>query len=500
MADDEAKKAKQAEIDRKRAEVRKRMEEASKAKKAKKGFMTPDRKKKLRLLLRKKAAEELKKEQERKAAERRRIIEERCGQPKNIDDAGEEELAEICEELWKRVYTIEGIKFDLERDIRMKVFEISELNSQRQTNFEEGFQIRKQIRKTPKESSGIQLQKPTESSEEKRIHLGRRRQRKKTRLVQKRRRKEGKGRSGIRGIKTSNKVYHCIFNELHIFTQFYLFSLFYVLSTPAYHKCLIKGEGEDGDGTEDEKTDEGLTTEGESVAGDMTDATEDAQSDNEILEPEPVVEPEPEPQPPSPAPEELWAYLKDTVCSNNPLSVDDLVDKLMTAVTAIPQPLLNSVVKDTIKKQKSIDEGLEGGPPAEGDPAAPADPADPSAAPADPTEVPTDPATETTAPSDPAAEVAEPTDPATAATEPVDPATAAAAEAQPAPPAEGEQPAATEEVKPAEAPAAEATPEAAPAEAAESVPEPAPTGDSKIKSMWRDLILSRGWARRFSDA
>jgi len=48
---------------------------------------------------------------------------------------------------------------------------------QRQTNFEEGFQIRKQIRKTPKESSGIQLQKPTESSEEKRIHLGRRRQR-----------------------------------------------------------------------------------------------------------------------------------------------------------------------------------------------------------------------------------------------------------------------------------------------------------------------------------
>lgn len=113
----QAKKAKQAEIDRKRAEVRKRMEEASKAKKAKKGFMTPDRKKKLRvsvtlfigcagynveptvftrsiviplqLLLRKKAAEELKKEQERKAAERRRIIEERCGQPKNIDDAGE---------------------------------------------------------------------------------------------------------------------------------------------------------------------------------------------------------------------------------------------------------------------------------------------------------------------------------------------------------------------------------------------------------------------------
>lgn len=108
------KKKKQAEIDRKRAEVRARMEEASKAKKAKKGFMTPERKKKLRvsvsqkwdsimiccirfqLLLRKKAAEELKKEQERKAAERRRIIEERCGKPKLIDDANEGKVAVMC--------------------------------------------------------------------------------------------------------------------------------------------------------------------------------------------------------------------------------------------------------------------------------------------------------------------------------------------------------------------------------------------------------------------
>nr|XP_018917171.1 PREDICTED: troponin I isoform X8 [Bemisia tabaci] len=136
MADDErkrieeAKKAKQAEIDRKRAEVRKRMEEASKAKKAKKGFMTPDRKKKLRLLLRKKAAEELKKEQERKAAERRRIIEERCGSPKDLDNANEDDLEEICKELWDRVYNLEGEKFDLERDFRLKEWEIADLNSQ----------------------------------------------------------------------------------------------------------------------------------------------------------------------------------------------------------------------------------------------------------------------------------------------------------------------------------------------------------------------------------
>ncbi|XP_008192518.1 troponin I isoform X11 [Tribolium castaneum] len=130
MADDEEKKRKQAEIERKRAEVRARMEEASKAKKAKKGFMTPERKKKLRLLLRKKAAEELKKEQERKAAERRRIIEERCGKPKLIDDANEDELQSICKQYYTKIQELEGRKYDLEYIVRMKDIEISDLNSQ----------------------------------------------------------------------------------------------------------------------------------------------------------------------------------------------------------------------------------------------------------------------------------------------------------------------------------------------------------------------------------
>ncbi|XP_065083891.1 troponin I isoform X2 [Ochlerotatus camptorhynchus] len=130
MADDEAKKAKQTEIERKRAEVRKRMEEASKAKKAKKGFMTPERKKKLRLLLRKKAAEELKKEQERKAAERRRIIEERCGKAKSTEDANEAELQTIVRVYWNRIFGLEGDKYDLERMEKLKQFEISDLNAQ----------------------------------------------------------------------------------------------------------------------------------------------------------------------------------------------------------------------------------------------------------------------------------------------------------------------------------------------------------------------------------
>uniref|UniRef100_A0A1Q3G4U2 Troponin I n=1 Tax=Culex tarsalis TaxID=7177 RepID=A0A1Q3G4U2_CULTA len=130
MADDEAKKAKQAEIERKRAEVRKRMEEASKAKKAKKGFMTPERKKKLRLLLRKKAAEELKKEQERKAAERRRIIEERCGKAKNLEDANEESIRRVLRDYHARINALEEEKFDLEYVVKRKDFEISDLNAQ----------------------------------------------------------------------------------------------------------------------------------------------------------------------------------------------------------------------------------------------------------------------------------------------------------------------------------------------------------------------------------
>jgi len=130
MADDEEKKKKQTEIDRKRAEVRARMEEASKAKKAKKGFMTPDRKKKLRLLLRKKAAEELKKEQERKAAERRRIIEERCGKPKILADANEDRVKGYCNEYHKRICDLENSKYDLEKEVENRDWLIADLTSQ----------------------------------------------------------------------------------------------------------------------------------------------------------------------------------------------------------------------------------------------------------------------------------------------------------------------------------------------------------------------------------
>jgi len=122
-------KAKQAEIDARKAEVRKRLEEQS-AKKQKKGFMTPERKKKLRMLLRKKAAEELKKEQERKAQERRRIIDERCGAAKNLDGANEDEVRRLCQQYQKHIMDVESDKYDLEKDLAKKELEINELNTQ----------------------------------------------------------------------------------------------------------------------------------------------------------------------------------------------------------------------------------------------------------------------------------------------------------------------------------------------------------------------------------
>jgi len=156
-AEDDRKK-KQVEIDKKKAEVRKRLEDASKAKRAKKGFMTPERKKKLRLLLRKKAAEELKKEQERKAAERRRIIDERCGYPKDVDDAEEGQIREVLAAYHDKINRLESQKWDLEFDVRKKEFEINELNIQ--VNDLRGKFIKPSLKKVSKyENKFAKLQK-----------------------------------------------------------------------------------------------------------------------------------------------------------------------------------------------------------------------------------------------------------------------------------------------------------------------------------------------------
>merc|ERR1711894_134396 len=125
---------------------------------AKKGFMTPERKKKLRLLLRKKAAEELKKEQERKAAERRRIIDERCGYPKDVEEAEEDKVREVCHYYHDKITKLESQKWDLEFEVRKKEFEINELNIQ--VNDLRGKFIKPSLKKVSKyENKFAKLQK-----------------------------------------------------------------------------------------------------------------------------------------------------------------------------------------------------------------------------------------------------------------------------------------------------------------------------------------------------
>jgi len=102
-----------ADKDKRKAEVRARLE-ATTASTKKTKFMTPARKKKLRNLIRQLAAEELKKEQERKAEERRIILAERTGAPKDIENANEAELQAIAKEYTDRINKLIADKYDME--------------------------------------------------------------------------------------------------------------------------------------------------------------------------------------------------------------------------------------------------------------------------------------------------------------------------------------------------------------------------------------------------
>merc|ERR1711877_30947 len=81
----------------------------------KKGFMTPERKKKLRTLLRKKAAEEL------------RVIAERCGTKADLDAASMDDLKKICQQYFDKWYSLEGEMFFLQREVILRDLQINEL-------------------------------------------------------------------------------------------------------------------------------------------------------------------------------------------------------------------------------------------------------------------------------------------------------------------------------------------------------------------------------------
>jgi len=124
MADD----AKQAEIESKKAEVKKKLQEEAEKRK-KKGFMTPERKKRIRLIIRKKSAELLEAEKAAMSAQKLDAIKERCGEQRNLDGLSLEELIDVIKQYHERSYLNESQKWDLEFDVRKADLEIHELNS-----------------------------------------------------------------------------------------------------------------------------------------------------------------------------------------------------------------------------------------------------------------------------------------------------------------------------------------------------------------------------------
>jgi uncharacterized protein YwqG len=114
--------------DKRKAEVRAKLEqEAASKQKKKSGFMTPARKKKLRMLIRKMAAEENKKLQEQRAAERKRIIEERAGAAKDVSSLNEAELLKVASDFKQKVDLLEADKYDLEYEAAKRDFQVREL-------------------------------------------------------------------------------------------------------------------------------------------------------------------------------------------------------------------------------------------------------------------------------------------------------------------------------------------------------------------------------------
>merc|ERR1712158_3610 len=94
-----------SEMEKKKAEVRRRMEEQSKSKKEK-GFMT----------------------QERKAAERRKVIDQRCGKPTETSGMSESQLRDLCETYHEGICGIESDKYDTEKEVEFKDYQITDLN------------------------------------------------------------------------------------------------------------------------------------------------------------------------------------------------------------------------------------------------------------------------------------------------------------------------------------------------------------------------------------
>lgn len=124
----EEQKKKAEEREKKKAEVRKRLEAERAGKKAKKGFLTPERKKKLRKMLNVKAAEEMKAQAAKREAERTNALKSRIIALPDVDNMqNQDELKKVAENLYQHLMKLEAERYDIYAQVAVKEAEINEM-------------------------------------------------------------------------------------------------------------------------------------------------------------------------------------------------------------------------------------------------------------------------------------------------------------------------------------------------------------------------------------
>merc|ERR1739844_221320 len=96
----------------------------------KKGFMTPERKKKLRQLITKQARQRIEEETRKRIEERRKFITEKCGQPEDLNGLSDDQLKAVCRDYHERIKKLESEKYDLEKEASLQTNELNETNTE----------------------------------------------------------------------------------------------------------------------------------------------------------------------------------------------------------------------------------------------------------------------------------------------------------------------------------------------------------------------------------
>jgi hypothetical protein len=96
----------------------------------KKGFMTPERKKKLRQMILKITRQRIEEETRKRVEERRKFINEKCGEPKELNGLSDDQLKAVCRDYHERIKKLESEKYDLEKQTSVQTNKFNETNTE----------------------------------------------------------------------------------------------------------------------------------------------------------------------------------------------------------------------------------------------------------------------------------------------------------------------------------------------------------------------------------